>query len=102
VILPPSRWQRVAITALLVLPLVLIVVLSAPTWLVLPFLSEPRRDAVLRFLASLIDWVKAIPGASETAPIAKSASRDAPVPEVVFESQPVEENKPGATDLTSR
>jgi hypothetical protein len=60
VILPSSRWQRVAVTALLVLPLVLVVGLSAPAWLVLPFLSEARRDAVIRFLGCLIDWVKAI------------------------------------------
>jgi hypothetical protein len=60
VILPPSRWQRVAITALLVLPLVLVVGLSAPAWLVLPFLSEPRRNAVIQFLGCLIDWIKAI------------------------------------------
>jgi hypothetical protein len=64
VILPSSRWQRVAITALLVLPLVLIVGLSAPAWLVLPFLSEPRRDAVIKFLGCLIDWIKAIAGSA--------------------------------------
>lgn len=62
VIMPSAPWQRVVITALLVVPLVLIVGLSAPTWLVLPFLSEPRRSAVLQFLSCLIDWVKAIAG----------------------------------------
>jgi hypothetical protein len=60
VILPSARWQRVAITALLVIPLVLIVALSAPAWLVLPFLSEPRRNAVLQLLNCLIEWIKAI------------------------------------------
>jgi len=60
VILPLSRWQRVAITALLVLPLLLVVLLSAPAWLVLPFLSEPRQRAVIRYLECLIDWIKAI------------------------------------------
>ncbi len=64
VIFPSSRWQRVAITALLVLPLLLVVVLSAPAWLVLPFLSERRCDAVLRFLGYLIDWIKAIVGSA--------------------------------------
>lgn len=63
VIFLASRWQRVAITALLVLPLLLVVVLSAPAWLVLPFLSQRRCDAVLRFLGCLIDWIKAIVGA---------------------------------------
>jgi hypothetical protein len=60
VIMPPSRWQRVAITALLVLPLLLVVLLSAPAWLVLPFLSEPRRKAVIEYLKTLIDWIKEI------------------------------------------
>jgi len=60
VILPSSRWQRVAITALLVLPLVLIVALSAPAWLVWPFLPEARQDTVLKLLDRLIDWIKAI------------------------------------------
>jgi hypothetical protein len=68
VILPSSRWQRVAVTALLVLPLLLIVVLSAPAWAAWPFLSGPRRDAVLQFLGCLIDWVNAIPGPGPTEP----------------------------------
>ena len=61
-LVPPSRWQRVVVTALLVLPLVLIVALSAPAWLALPFLSKPRRDGVIQFLRCLIDWIKAIAG----------------------------------------
>lgn len=63
-ILPSSRWQRVVITALLVLPLVLVVALAAPAWIVLPFLSEPRRNAVIQFLGCLIDWIRAIVGLS--------------------------------------
>lgn len=62
VVIVPAPRQRVVIAALLVVPLVLVVGLSAPTWLVLPFLSEPRRNAVLQFLSCLIDWVKAIAG----------------------------------------
>ena len=61
-ILLTARWQRVVITALLVLPLVLVVGLSAPAWLALPFLSEPRRNAVIQFLGCLIDWIKTISG----------------------------------------
>src|SRR5262245_24724195 len=30
-------------------PLILVVALSAPGWVVLPFLSKPRRDAVMQF-----------------------------------------------------
>lgn len=75
VIVPSSRWQRVVITALLVLPLVLVVALSAPAWLVLPFLSAPRRDAVLKLFGSLIDGITVISGASEAAPAANLAPR---------------------------
>jgi hypothetical protein len=64
VILPPVRWQRVVIVALLVVPLVLVIALSAPAWLVLPFLSEPRRNTILQFLGYLIDWIKAIAGSA--------------------------------------
>jgi hypothetical protein len=62
VFLPPARWQRVAVTALLVIPLILVVMLSAPAWLVMPFLSEARRRGVIEFLDRLIDWIKAITG----------------------------------------
>jgi hypothetical protein len=60
VLVPVGRWQRVAVTALLVVPLVLIIGLSAPTWLAWPFLPERRHKAVLQFLRYLIDWIKAI------------------------------------------
>ena len=60
VILLSSRWQRVAITALLVVPLVLVVGLSAPAWLAWPFLPKESRDAVIEFLGRLIEWVRAI------------------------------------------
>ncbi len=59
-IVPSSRWARVVVIALLVLPLVLIVALSAPAWLLWPFLSKARRDAVIQFVGCLTDWVKAI------------------------------------------
>jgi hypothetical protein len=62
VILPTAQFQRVTIAALLSLPLLLIVALSAPAWIVLPFLSTGRRTAVIKFLGCLILWVKAIAG----------------------------------------
>jgi hypothetical protein len=60
VILPLERWQRVVIVTVLVVPLMLVVGLSAPAWLTWPFLSEPRRKAVIQFLGCLINWIKAI------------------------------------------
>jgi len=64
VIVPSARWQRVLITALLVVPLVLVIALSTPMWLASPFLSEARRKTALQFLGCLIDWVKAITGST--------------------------------------
>jgi hypothetical protein len=62
VLVPSGPWQRVAITALLIIPLMLVVGLSAPAWLAWPFLPESRRSAILQFLGYLIDWIKAIAG----------------------------------------
>jgi hypothetical protein len=55
-----SLWQRVLIVALLVLPLLLIVVLSAPAFLSWPFLSEKRRASVLELVRLLIGWIEQI------------------------------------------
>lgn len=61
VLIPTTmRWQRVAVAALLTLPLVLVVALSAPGWVILPFLSKSRRDAIMDFLDRIIEWIKAI------------------------------------------
>jgi hypothetical protein len=60
--MPFARWQRVVITALLVVPLVVLLVLSAPGLLVWPFLSQARRDSVMQFLDRVLIWVKVITG----------------------------------------
>lgn len=60
--LPPSRWQRVVIAAVLVIPLIVVVVLSAPAWVMLPFLSTDRRTAVLEFLDRLVEWITVLAG----------------------------------------
>jgi hypothetical protein len=56
--------QRAVITAILTIPLLVIVVLSVPAWLSWPFLSGDRRTAVLQFVERLIDWVTAVAGIS--------------------------------------
>ena len=58
----PARWQRVAVAALLTVPLILVLTLSAPGGVVLPFLSKPRRDAVMQFLDRIVEWIKTIAG----------------------------------------
>jgi hypothetical protein len=56
------RGQRTVIAAILVLPLLAVVLLSAPAWLAWPFLANERRTAVLAFLDRLVEWVKALVG----------------------------------------
>jgi hypothetical protein len=53
-----SRWQRAVIAAILVMPLLAVVLLSAPAWIAWPFLATHRRTAVLDFLHRLIEWIK--------------------------------------------
>jgi hypothetical protein len=62
VLVPFARWQRVVIAALLVIPLVILLVFSAPGLIAWPFTSEDRRASILQFLDRVVDWVKAIAG----------------------------------------
>jgi hypothetical protein len=60
VIVPISSLQKGSKVAVLVIPLVLVVLLSAPSWLLWPFLNNDRRTAVLQFLGQLIEWIKVV------------------------------------------
>ncbi len=51
-----SVWGRVLLATVTMVPLVLVVVLSAPAWLVTPFLSEPRRRSVAAHLREIRGW----------------------------------------------
>jgi hypothetical protein len=51
-----SAWGRVLLTAVTMLPLLLIVALSAPAWLLTPFLSDPRRKSVAAQLREIHHW----------------------------------------------
>jgi hypothetical protein len=53
-------WQRATIAAIVVIPLLVVVVISAPVWLLWPFLDADRRTAVLQFLDRLVVWAKAV------------------------------------------
>lgn len=55
---PLQRWQRVAIAALLTIPLVLVVIPVMPVLLVSAFLPESRRQYVLELLSRIISWAK--------------------------------------------
>ena len=65
---PPSHGQRVAVVAVLVVPLIVVVVLSAPAWITWPFLPTERREAVLQFLDRLILWIKVLAGIAGVTP----------------------------------
>lgn len=64
-IVPSARWQGTAIAAILVVPLLVVVVLSAPAWLAWPFLDADRRTAVLDFLNRLVEWVRVVSGTGQ-------------------------------------
>lgn len=59
-LLPQPGWQRVAVAAILILPLLALVVLSAPAWITWPFLGTERRTTVLEFVDRIADWAKAL------------------------------------------
>jgi hypothetical protein len=62
-IVPPTRWQRAVVVAILAVPLLVVVLLSVPAWLAWPFLSTERRNAVLQFLDRIVDWAKSLAAA---------------------------------------
>jgi hypothetical protein len=59
VLLPQPGWQRIAVAAILVLPLLVLILLSTPAWITWPFLSAERRATVLELLDRIADWAKA-------------------------------------------
>jgi hypothetical protein len=56
--MPPARWQATA--AIMAVPLLVVIVLSAPAWLSWAFLSADRRNAVVDFLSLLVEWVRVV------------------------------------------
>jgi hypothetical protein len=60
VLLPQPGWQRVAVAAILVLPLLVLILLSLPAWITWPFLGTERRTTVLEFLDRIVELTKAL------------------------------------------
>lgn len=52
--------HRVAVAAILVIPLLALVLLSAPAWITWPFLDADRRATVLEFVDRIVEWTKAL------------------------------------------
>lgn len=62
VFLLSTLWQRAVIAAVLIVPLIAVVLLSAPAWFVWPFLPTDHRNAVLEFLDRVIEWIRVVSG----------------------------------------
>jgi hypothetical protein len=59
-ILPPPGWQRVPLAAILVLPVLVLILLSLPAWITLPFLPADRRKTVLQLVDRIAEWAKSL------------------------------------------
>jgi hypothetical protein len=59
---PGAGWQRVALAALLVIPLILVAALMTPAWVLWPFLPDNRRKDVRALVGQFIDWIKVAAG----------------------------------------
>jgi hypothetical protein len=54
----PAWLSRPVLVALSVLPLLVVVLLSAPAWLSWPFLPAGRQQVVLAVLDRLVQWTR--------------------------------------------
>lgn len=59
----PEWLSRPLLVVLFVLPLLAVVVLSAPAWLAWPFLSSQRQRTVLEVLDRLVQWARVVAAA---------------------------------------
>lgn len=55
----PVWMPRPSLAALFLLPLLVVVLLSAPAWLTWPFLPRDRQQFVLEVLDRLVRWTRA-------------------------------------------
>ena len=59
-LLPQPGWQRVAVAAILVIPLLALILLSLPAWITWPILSTEQLQTVLQFVDRIIELAKAL------------------------------------------
>jgi hypothetical protein len=52
------RGARALVVAITMLPALLVVILSAPAWVVWPWLGEERRESVHRMVDQLTQWTR--------------------------------------------
>lgn len=58
-ILINATWQRVALCALLVLPLTVVIALMSPAFVVLPFFAA-GREFILKLIDKVTAWARVI------------------------------------------
>jgi hypothetical protein len=56
----PACLSRPVLVALFALPLLVVVLLSAPAWLTWPFLPTGRQEVVLAVLDRLVRWTRVV------------------------------------------
>jgi hypothetical protein len=61
----PNGWQRVAIVALLTLPLLILIVLMSPMLLTWPLLSDGKRRDFRDLGLLLINWIQVVVGSDQ-------------------------------------
>jgi hypothetical protein len=53
-----SRGSRTLVVAITMLPMLVLVILSAPAWILWPWLGEKRRKSVHRMVDQLTQWTR--------------------------------------------
>jgi hypothetical protein len=80
-----------------VIPLLVLLLLTSPAWLALPFLSKDRRETVLRLADLLLDWIKAVVGAASRGDLTAPTFGSCPVTSCRTVTDPMAQQPPGAS-----
>ncbi|MFC6080143.1 hypothetical protein [Sphaerisporangium aureirubrum] len=56
-----ATWQRIALGALLIFPVILVILLMSPALLILPF-GENGREFILDVMDKMTTWLKILAG----------------------------------------
>jgi hypothetical protein len=55
-----SRGSPILVVAITMLPVLILMILSAPAWVVWPWLREERRESVHRMVDQLAQWTREV------------------------------------------
>jgi hypothetical protein len=75
-----SRGGRALVVAITMLPVLIFVILSAPAWIVWPWLDASRRDSVHRMVEQLTEWTRDVLHHTAPLTIAEPSSHDVIAP----------------------